>query len=350
MDLAISLLILVALTLIFDFLKLPLILAYLISGLVSSYFMELDKDILEIVNESAIAFLLFFIGFEFSFNKIRKFINKKLINFLMTFIIFTLVGFLLGFVISKSFKDAFLLGIVLYAASSLIVIKILQNTGRLANPETPYIMIALIIEDIIVPISFGFLLGSFTLISILNVLLITLAVWLNYKFRNVIKEITGYLVSLKKEVFLIFIVSLIIVSILILSSPVGAFVIGILISDTYEKFFEKELSSIREVIFISFFFAFGYTLRTILLTFSPMHLLIAFILFIITPLLQYFYFYNVLGPREIIRAILSKLPRGEFSIYATHLMANEELKTIAFLYIIISVMIGSLVSHYSRKI
>ncbi len=350
MELAISLLILIVMIFIFHFLKLPIILACLISGLISSYFIVLDKDIVKIVNELAIAFLLFFIGFEFSFNKIRKFIDKRLINFPITFIIFMIVGFLVGFVISKSFKDAFLLGLVLYGASSIIIIKILQNTNRLANPETPYIIIALIIEDIIIPISFGILLGSFTLVSILNVLLIVLAIWVNYKFKNMIKGIIGYIISFEKEIFLIVIISLIIVSNIVLGSPIGAFVIGILISDTYEKFFEKELSSIREVIFISFFFVFGYALKTTLLTFSLIHLSIALILFIITPLLQYFYFYNVLRSSEIIRAVLSKLPRGEFPIYATYLMVNEELKIISSLYIFISVIVGSLISYYSKKL
>ncbi|MEO0160259.1 MAG: cation:proton antiporter [candidate division WOR-3 bacterium] len=333
MELIIS--ILFILSFIFYILRLPLLLSYLIAGLIVSYFIHFEEYFIHFVNNLAISILLFFIGFEFSFNKIHKHINSSFLNTFITFLLFLFIGTIFAFFISKDLKSSLIFALVIYPSSSLIVIKMLQITNRLASIETPFIIIALILEDLFIAILLGLIKGSY--FHILNVFFVILAIFINFKFKVKIRKFVSFLTNLDRELFLITIFFAIIIADTILKSPIGAFILGILISDTYENFFEKQLSMIREIIFMAFFFLFGYGLKSILPLINFQYFFIAIFIFFIAILLKAIYFIQIQSFKIISRSIITLIPRGEFSIFAIYMLQNEELKIIASIFVILSI-------------
>lgn len=329
--------------------KFPLVLSYIISGFIASFFVHIELEIIEVINELAISILLFFIGFEFSYNKIHTYIRQSFLGNFFTFLIFFLLGTIVAYAISNDLRSSLIFSLILYPSSSMIIVKILQSTRRLANLETPFIIITLILEDIFLGIFIGLLKGSF--FPILNAILVILAIAINFKFKSEIKKIVKFLISLEREFFLIVTFFLIISSTLILDSPIGAFILGIIISDTYEGFFENHISILREIIFIAFFFCFGYVLKTIVLgNLNLFHVLLALMLFILSIFIKAINFFQIGNKKVIIRTLLTMAPRGEFSVFSVYFIEHLEIKTIAVIFVFLSVFLGSLLSIYSKLI
>ncbi|MEO0203044.1 MAG: cation:proton antiporter [candidate division WOR-3 bacterium] len=334
-------LILVVISVFFYFLKIPLFLSYIITGFLVSHFINFQESAIDFINYSAISILLFFIGFEFSFNKIHKYITYSLLNNFIALKIFVIFGITFAYFLSKDLNSSIIFSLVIYPSSSIIVIKILQITNRLANIETPIIIIGLIFEDIFIAIFLGILKGSY--FSMINVLLVILAIFINFKFKKIISKIVSFITNLNREMFLIILFSSIFLANSILNSPIGAFILGILISDTSESFFEKEISIIRDIIFILFFFFFGYSLKNIISLIDVKHILIAILVFIISILLKSLYFIQLKSIKLILRSTLVLIPRGEFSIFALYMIQNEEIKIIAGIFITLSIISSLLI-------
>ncbi|MCS7245642.1 MAG: cation:proton antiporter [candidate division WOR-3 bacterium] len=349
MELLISIFFIFIVSVVFYALKVPLVLSYIISGFIASFFIHIELEIIEIINELAISVLLFFIGFEFSYNKIHMYIRQSFWGNFFTFTIFFVLGTTVAYTISNDLRSAFIFSLILYPSSSMVIVKILQSTKRLANLETPFIIITLILEDIFLGVFIGILKGSY--FPILNAILVVLAIAINFKFRNKIKQFVKFLISLEREFFLVVTFFLIISSTFILDSPIGAFILGIVISDTYEGFFENHISVLREIIFIAFFFCFGYILKgTLLGNLNLLHISLAFVLLILSIFIKIINFFQIGNKRVIIRTLLTMAPRGEFSVFSVYFIEHQEIKIIAAVFVLFSVFLGSILSIYAKLI
>lgn len=349
MEALISIFFIFLVSVIFYALKVPLVLSYIISGFIASFFVHIEAETIEIINELAISILLFFIGFEFSYNKIHMYIKRSFLGNFFTFFVFFSLGTIIAYAISNDLRSSLIFSLILYPSSSMVIVKILQSTKRLANLETPFIIITLILEDIFLGIFIGLLKGSY--FPILNAILVILAIAINFKFKNKIKQFVKFLISLEREFFLVVTFFLIISSTFILDSPIGAFILGIIISDTYEGFFENHISVLREIIFVAFFFCFGYVLKSIVLgNLNLFHFLLAFILFILSIFIKVINFFQIGDKKIIIRTLLTMAPRGEFSVFSVYFIENQEIKIIAVIFVFLSVFLGSLLSIYAKLI
>ncbi len=118
-----------------------------ISG--SELWLDPDSEFIHLGAELGIVFLLFFLGLEFSMNRlieskgrIGKAGTIDLLNFLP--------GMLIGYVVFGGFVEAILLGGIVYISSSAIITKSLIDLGWIANDESGAMLGTLVYEDLII--------------------------------------------------------------------------------------------------------------------------------------------------------------------------------------------------------
>lgn len=349
MDLIFPIIIILFLSIIFYFLKLPLILAYIFAGAFSYKFFQFHNEVVEIINNLAMSIVLFFIGFEFSYSKIKNYINQGIFNFIIALLLIISFGFAFSYYISKNIFDSLIFSFLVFPSSSIIVIRVLQKTNRLANIEVPLVIIFLVFEDIIIPLLIGILISK-SFFSIAYIPIMIISVFINLKFRTKIKKFLKFFINLDRELFIISLFSIILILNFLFESPIVSFFLGIIVSENYEDYFENELSILREIILIIFFFVFGNYLSSILKIFEIKSIILGFVLFFIITILKSIYFVHFNDFKAFIRSSLTMTPRGEFSIYLAYFLSNYEIKTISFSFIVISIILGSVISFYSKNI
>lgn len=143
----------VVIILLFQKLRLPAILGFLITGMiVGPHGMNLIKAVheVEVLSEIGIIFLLFVIGMEFSLKGLSTIKNTVLIGGSLQVIgtigLVTLISFKLGLPI----QSAIFMGFLISLSSTAIVLKMLQEKGELISPHGRVSVAILIFQDIIV--------------------------------------------------------------------------------------------------------------------------------------------------------------------------------------------------------
>lgn len=155
-DLAVIMVIAAFVTFIFHRLKQPLILGYLIAGIIIGpytppFSLVSRLDVVEATSELGVILLLFTVGLEFPISRLRT-IGLKVyavisaIEILLMFLISYGVGWVLGW----PFMDSLFLGAALASSSTVIIAKVLREMGKLRDVSALVIMGVLIAEDLIV--------------------------------------------------------------------------------------------------------------------------------------------------------------------------------------------------------
>ncbi|MCS7201133.1 MAG: cation:proton antiporter [Patescibacteria group bacterium] len=138
--------------LIFRVLKQPLIISYLVSGLVlglllSSFFER--EIIIETFSEIGIALLLFIVGLELKLKTLREVGVPSLIIGGLQEIVTIFIGFLIAKLIGFSDLSAFYLGAALSFSSTVIVIKLITDKGDLEKNYGKLAVGFLLVQDLI---------------------------------------------------------------------------------------------------------------------------------------------------------------------------------------------------------
>jgi Kef-type K+ transport system membrane component KefB len=138
----------------FRALKQPLVLAYLVAGvLISAFgiFSIEDGTVLEVFSSMGIMFLLFLVGMEMDYRSIRKIGKLSLIVGMGQVIFTTFGGFLIGYCLfGFDFLSSIYIGIALAFSSTVIIIKILSDKGSLSTLHGRAAIGLLLVQDIIV--------------------------------------------------------------------------------------------------------------------------------------------------------------------------------------------------------
>jgi Kef-type K+ transport system membrane component KefB len=153
-ELAILLFFVSVIGILFRFLKQPLVLAYLVAGIVISVFgifnIQEGKTI-EIFSSMGIMFLLFLVGMEMDYRSIKKIGKLSLIIGVGQVTFTTFGGFLIGyFLLGFDFLSSVYIAIALAFSSTVIIIKILSDKGSLSALHGRAAVGLLLVQDIIV--------------------------------------------------------------------------------------------------------------------------------------------------------------------------------------------------------
>jgi CPA2 family monovalent cation:H+ antiporter-2 len=155
-DLAIIMAVAAVVTFIFHRLNQPLILGYLIAGILigpySPPFSLVSRlDVLGELADLGVILLLFGIGLHFPIHKLgiirfRVYIIISVIEIALMF----LISFGIGWILGWPLMDCLFLGAALASSSSVIIAKVLGDLGKLEDVSALVMMGILIVEDIIV--------------------------------------------------------------------------------------------------------------------------------------------------------------------------------------------------------
>ncbi len=334
--------------------KVPHVLSFMLAGFVGKAFLPWDMEgVLSIFERLAIILLFFFIGLSYSFERLTG-MTKIVVPGLLGFFLNFFPPFLLSYLFTKDLLFSFVISAVIYPTSTAITAKLLMDYRRLINPETEYIIGLLIFEDLISIVLLSVLVGMTSegqgdiLSFIRGFFAILLLFGLFYSLRGISKKTFSYLDRKVEEELIPFLV----LGFLLLFSGIAlklgisealmAFMLGVLVPEESKTFktIEKYLLGLKELSVGVFFFMFTFHAK-LSFDFNWWLLLLLLILSIGLKLLSTYWgaiLYG-LGKRTAMRASLSFIQRGEFSVIFASFY--EPTQSMAFLLVILTAFLGS---------
>lgn len=140
-------------TLIFKYLKQPVVLGYLMAGFLVGPHFKLFPTIVEVENvqvwaEIGVIILLFSLGLEFSFKKLMKVGGSASVSAMSEIIIMLFIGYFTGQAFGWSSMDSIFLGAILSVSSTTIIIRAFEEIGIKGQQFASLVFGVLIVEDL----------------------------------------------------------------------------------------------------------------------------------------------------------------------------------------------------------
>ena len=351
-DLAIIMILAAVVTLAFFKIRQPLIIGYLFAGMLigplsplwTSFLPEKvgpntisgvgilsDLSALNLFADIGVILLLFVIGIEFPFAKIRS-IGRVAMG-AGTLGLFATLGvvFLAASALGLNFMDSLFISAALSISSTAIIIKILQDAGKIKKESSILVLGVLIVEDVIAVILIASLesIGLVGAVSIENVVLVAavacgLIIGTFTIGRRLIHPLIDKVAAAEnREILLLSVLGVcfgyaLLANVVGMSVAIGAFLAGVLIAESKSAEVSKILSSPIKDMFVAIFFVSVGALMDI--TQLEDYIFIAFALIAVATAMKLGsnLFGNMLfkQPRNksLRSAFALSAPRGEFSI------------------------------------
>lgn len=287
-DLAIIMILASVVTLAFFKMRQPLIIGYLFAGMLigplspiwtsllpeGQEFMGFgqagllsDLGLLNIFAELGVILLLFVIGIEFPYSKIRS-IGKVAVGAGTIGLFLTLgVVFFVANMVGLGFLDSLFLGAALSITSTAVIVKILEDTGKIKKESSILVLGVLIVEDIIAVILIATLesvalVGNVSYESIILVVVVAAGLiggTLTVGTKVIPKLIDRVAATEHKEILLLSVLGLcfgyaLFANVIGLSVAIGAFLAGVLVAESKSAEVSKILSSPIKDMFVAIFF------------------------------------------------------------------------------------------------
>jgi CPA2 family monovalent cation:H+ antiporter-2 len=125
----------------------PLILGYLVAGMLVGPFVVSSRDAVELLAKLGIILLTFSIGLEFNLKKLRGIGITVITAAAIEIVLMIGFGFQLGLALGWTTLESTLLGAILSVASTMIIVRSLRESGGLDNERARLIVGLLIVED-----------------------------------------------------------------------------------------------------------------------------------------------------------------------------------------------------------
>ncbi|MFB7874800.1 MULTISPECIES: cation:proton antiporter [unclassified Nocardia] len=244
---------------------------YLIGGLVfgTGGLIELHEveDFIHLASEIGVVLLLLLLGLEYTAGELVTGMRKSWPAGLLDLVLNATPGVIVALMLGLGPTGAIAMAGVTYISSSGIVAKVLNDLGRLGNRETPTILSILVFEDLAMAVylpvltavlaGVGFVAGLTTVGIALVAVTVVLVVALRYG-----KYVSAIVASEDREIFLLKLLGSAllvagIASAVQVSAAVGAFLLGIAISDSTAHDATKILEPLRDLFAAMFFVLFG---------------------------------------------------------------------------------------------
>ncbi|HNU56500.1 MAG TPA: cation:proton antiporter [Flavobacteriales bacterium] len=141
-------------TLVFKRIKQPLVLGYIVAGLMVGPYVAflptvLDEDNLRTWSEIGVIFLLFSLGLEFSFKKVAKVGGTASVTAITTVCFMLVAGFGIGQAMGWTVMDSLFLGGILSISSTTIIVRALDELGLKTRGFANLVVGVLVIEDLV---------------------------------------------------------------------------------------------------------------------------------------------------------------------------------------------------------
>ena len=321
--------------------KIPPILGYIFTGVLIISFVDVKKEVINHIAEFGVIFLMFMIGLEFSFDKLKS-MKKEVFLFgvLEVTAVSLIFAGLLMFFTHSSFKIAIIIGSALALSSTAIVLKLLNENREISKPYGKATLGILLFQDIaVIPIlvmisiltNHNANITDLLLKTAIDVVLVLgiIVIAGQYLIPKIIKIATK---TKSDEIFIATILLIVISSAQIahyfeLSYTLGAFIAGMMIAETKYKYqIEANLTPFRDILLGLFFVSIGLLIN---INYTIHHLLeILFLTFVIMSLKAIIIYLSLRGfnPNRVslkTGIVLSQV--GEFSFVIFSLMSVNNL-------------------------
>ena len=351
-DLAIIMILAAIVTLAFFKIRQPLIIGYLFAGMLIGPLSPLwssllpgnggtsaavgigilsDISALNLFADIGIILLLFVIGIEFPFAKIRS-IGRVAMG-AGTLGLFATLGvvFLAASALGLNFMDSLFIAAALSISSTAIIVKILQDAGKIKKESSILVLGILIVEDVIAVILIASLesialAGTVSVESVILVAVVAAGLIIGTFTigRRVIPPLIDKVASAEnREILLLSVLGVcfgyaLLANVVGLSVAIGAFLAGVLVAESKSSEVSKILSSPIKDMFVAIFFVSVGALMDI--THLDSYIFIAIALIAVTIAMKFGG--NLLGTtafrmgkgKSLRSAFALSAPRGEFSI------------------------------------
>jgi len=351
-DLAIIMILAAIVTLAFFKIRQPLIIGYLFAGMLIGPLSPLwtsllpengssgaaagigilsDISALNLFADIGVILLLFVIGIEFPFAKIRS-IGRVAVGAGTLGLFVTLgVVFLAASALGLNFMDSLFIAAALSISSTAIIIKILQDSGKIKKESSILVLGILIVEDVIAVILIASLesvalVGTVSIESVVLVAVVAggLIIGTFTVGRKVIPPLIDKVASAEnREILLLSVLGVcfgyaLLANVVGLSVAIGAFLAGVLVAESKSSEVSKILSSPIKDMFVAIFFVSVGALMDV--TQLESYIFIAIALIAVTVAMKFAG--NLLGNmafrqekgKSLRSAFALSAPRGEFSI------------------------------------
>jgi CPA2 family monovalent cation:H+ antiporter-2 len=275
-DLALILITAGVVTILFKWLKQPVVLGYIVAGFLAGPSFVFIPSVIDATNisiwaEIGVIFLLFALGLEFSFKKLMSVGGPASIATVITMGAMMAIGYLVGTLLGWSATDSLFLGSMISMSSTTIIIKTLTDMGMQKQKFANIVFAMLIVEDL-VAIVMMVLLSTFAvsqqfkgleLVQNIVVLAFFLLIWFIvgiYLIPTLLKRFQRYL---NNETLLVVVIGLCLGMVLFassagFSSALGAFVMGSILAETVEmKRIEHLVEPLKNLFGAVFFVSVG---------------------------------------------------------------------------------------------
>ena len=351
-DLAIIMILAAIVTLAFFKIRQPLIIGYLFAGMLIGPLSPLwtsilpqngssgpaagigilsDISALNLFADIGVILLLFVIGIEFPFAKIRS-IGRVAVGAGTLGLFVTLgVVFLAASALGLNFMDSLFIAAALSISSTAIIVKILQDSGKIKKESSILVLGILIVEDVIAVILIASLesvalAGTVSIEAVVLVAVVAggLIVGTFTIGRRVIPPLIDKVASAQnREILLLSVLGVcfgyaLLANVVGLSVAIGAFLAGVLVAESKSSEVSKILSSPIKDMFVAIFFVSVGALMDV--TQLEDYIFIAIALIAVTIAMKFGG--NLLGTtafrmgkgKSLRSAFALSAPRGEFSI------------------------------------
>lgn len=154
LDLALVLGVAATTTLLFRWMKQPVVLGYILAGFVVSPYFKWFPTVLEVENikvwaEIGVIFLLFSLGLEFSFRKLLKVGGSASVTAVVEVVAMSIIGYATGRAMGWSYIDSLFLGGILSISSTTIIIRAFDELGYKSRQFASLVFGVLIVEDLV---------------------------------------------------------------------------------------------------------------------------------------------------------------------------------------------------------
>lgn len=262
--------------------KQPALVGYIAAGVVFGNLVPhlSQGELLEFIAEAGVTLLLFTLGLEFSFHRLRRVLRSvgwaAVVQILLTLVLF----FLFLLVLSFPYLAALFLAVAMSLSSTAVVVKVLSERGELATIPGEVMAAWLVVQDLaVIPImiflpAIAEVAGSeASVLSALGVVGVSLAksvvalLTIIFLGRTAVPKLLSAVArSGSREIFILFTVGLVFVAAIAtyalgLSAALGAFIAGLLIAETTQSHaIFAEIRPLRDIFAVVFFVSLGLVL------------------------------------------------------------------------------------------
>ena len=259
-------------TVIFKWLKQPVVLGYIIAGFLIGPNFEWfpvinDHTSVETWSEIGMVFMLFGIGLEFSFKKLKKVGGTVGITAITELVTMCLVGYILGKILGWSQMDSVFLGAMLSISSTTIIAKAFDDMKLNREKFSSHVIGELVVEDleavllmvILSTVAVSKTFDGVQLITSMLKLLFFLVVWFLGGIFLVPTVLRWTRRFMSEETLTVFSVGLCFMMVVLanlagFSSALGAFIMGSILAETLEAEMIHKLTTPIKNLFGAIFF------------------------------------------------------------------------------------------------